>query len=95
MDNSTYLTILLPTIFFLTSFFNLTILSYLLFKINKNSTERAFGLNTKEFELLQRQYLFLQVRTEVESKRLEAIEKIISAMVVSSYSGGDDGGVMH
>ena len=44
---------------------------------------------------IQRQYLFLQVKTEVESKRLDAIEKIISAIVMASHTGEGPGGIMH
>ena len=77
------------------SFFNLTILVYLFTKTSKSATQQILNLNSKEFELLQRQYLFLQTRTDIEARRVEAIEKIISAMVVSSYPGNDDGGMMH
>tara|TARA_Y100000034_G_scaffold131916_1_gene193684 strand:- start:616 stop:903 length:288 start_codon:yes stop_codon:yes gene_type:complete len=95
MDNALYLTVVLPLIFLFTSFLNLTMLIYLISKFKNNSIEKQFNMNSKEFELIQRQYLFLQVRTEVETKRLDAIEKIISAIVIASHSGDSSGGVMH
>ena len=95
MDNTIYLTVVLPLVFLFTSFLNLTMLVYLISKLKKNSTESQLNMNSKEFELIQRQYLFLQVRTEVESKRLDAIEKVISAIVMASHSGDGSGGVMH
>jgi hypothetical protein len=79
----------------LASFLNLTVLVYLILKLNKGASDRIHGLNSKEFELLQRQYLFLQAKNDVESKRIEVIEKIISSMVVSAYPNDDGGGIMH
>jgi hypothetical protein len=95
MDNTLYLTVVLPLIFLFTSFLNLTMLIYLISKFKNNSIESQFNLTSKEFELLQRQYIFLQIKTEVESKRLDAIEKIISAIVISGYSNEGSGGIMH
>ena len=80
---------------FVTSVINLTILVHLIRREKSDILEKNVDLNTKEFDLTQRQNMFLQAKTEVNSKRLETIEKVMSALIVSGTAGDDPGGFTH
>ena len=80
MDNTIYLTVVLPLIFLFTSFLNLTMLIYLISKFKKNSIESQFSMNTKEFELIQRQYLFLQVKIPLPIGICDSTLKLVRAL---------------
>ena len=78
------------------SIVNIAILLHLLSKKKDAIADKVSNLNTKEFELLQRQYIFLQAKADINFKRLDAVEKVLSALIVSNQfddSGGN--GIIH
>jgi hypothetical protein len=74
------------------SFLNLFIAFFFLFKIRTNAVDHKLSLSSSEFDLLQKQYLFLQTQSEIETKRLDTVEKVLSVMLsTTSQRGGDNG----
>ena len=80
---------------FFTSILNLTILLYLIRRSKDNLIEKNIKLNTKEFDLLQRQFIFIQARSDMNMKRVDTLEKVLSALIVSGSPGDDPGGFTH
>ena len=71
---------------------------YNILKKNKDLTiGRNMLLSSKEFELLQKQILFIQTRQDFDSKRTESIERVLSIVLASggASNSGNDGGVLH
>jgi len=74
------------------SFLNLFIAFFFLFKMKTNSIDHKLSLSSSEFDLLQKQYLFLQTKSETDMRRLDTIEKVLSVMLsTTSQRGGDNG----
>ena len=84
MDSITLLACALLFFSSITSVINIGILLHLLSRGRTNTAEKNLDLNSKEFNLMQRQYVFLQANHDVNLKRLDVIEKVLSVLVVSN-----------
>ena len=80
---------------FFTSVVNLSLLFYLIRSGKDNFVEKNLKLNTKEFDLIQRQFILLQARSDMNTKRVDTIEKVLSALIVSGSPSDDPGGFTH
>jgi hypothetical protein len=77
------------------SILNIGLLFHLISKRKEGMIERNLDLNTKEFDLLQRQYIFLQAKTDINLKRLDAVEKILSVLIVTKQFDDGSDGILH
>ena len=84
-------------IFLVSSILNCIFLYNILKKNKDLNIERNMFLTSKEFELLQKQILFIQTRQDFDCKRVEAIERVLSIVLATGSVGssGNDGGVLH
>jgi len=80
---------------FLATIINLSLLAYLVRKAKSNVLNERVNLNSKEFDLIQRQYIFLQAKTDMSTKRLDTLEKVLSALIVSANPGDSSDGFTH
>jgi hypothetical protein len=83
------------TISFATSIFNISILIYFLNRARGSLIEKNIDLNTKEFDLIQRQYILLQAKTDMNTKRIDSIEKVLSVLIASGAIGDGGDGMSH
>ena len=96
MDSITLLGWILLLFSSTASVVNIAILLHLLSKKKDAIADKVSNLSAKEFELLQRQYIFLQAKSDINLKRLDAHEKVLSALIISNQfddTGGN--GIMH
>jgi hypothetical protein len=94
---STTLAVFIGIVFLLSSILNCIFLYNILKKNKDLNIERSMLLTSKEFELLQKQILFIQTRQDFDCKRIEAIERVLSIVLATGSVGssGNDGGVLH
>lgn len=96
MDNITFLGWAFLFLSSTTSVINIGILLHLLSRGRMNIAEKNLNLNSKEFDLMQRQYVFLQAKSDINLKRLDTVEKVLSALIISNQfddTGGN--GILH
>lgn len=94
MDNTDLILIMFAVISVLLSASSLIVIGLIARSLNRQSTERGLLLDSKEFALLQQQYSFLLIKVCSEHERLNAIEKFVSAIIMSGNISDDDE-VMH
>tara|TARA_Y100000034_G_scaffold128559_1_gene183416 strand:+ start:6530 stop:6817 length:288 start_codon:yes stop_codon:yes gene_type:complete len=94
---NTTLAVFIGIVFVLSSILNCIFLYNILKKNKDLNIERSMLLTSKEFELLQKQILFIQTRQDFDCKRIEAIERVLSIVLATGSVGssGNDGGVLH
>jgi|7_EtaG_2_1085326.scaffolds.fasta_scaffold00324_26 hypothetical protein len=94
---NTTLAIFIGIVFALSSILNCIFLYNILKKNKDLNIERSMLLTSKEFELLQKQILFIQTRQDFDCKRIESIERVLSIVLATGSVGssGNDGGVLH
>ena len=95
MDNIDLILILFMVISVLLSASSLIVIGLIVRSLNKGSAERGLLLDSKEFALLQQQYSFLLIKICNEHERLNAIEKFVSALIMSGNISDDDDEIMH
>jgi hypothetical protein len=95
MDNITIFSWVFLFLSFVLSVFNISILFIFINRIKESFIEKSLNINAQEFDLIQRQLLLLQAKTDMNTKRVDSIEKILSVMIASGgYSDGGDG-ILH
>jgi hypothetical protein len=79
---------------FISSLLSLTNLGLLLLiykSLKSKLIEKNLEMNIQEINLMQRRHIFLQTQVDLDSKRIESIEKVLSAIIISNGQQGPDG----
>ena len=95
MDNITLLGWMLLFLSSIISVLNVGILLHLLSRGRMNIADKNLNLNSKEIDLLHRQYIYLEAKSDANLKRIDVIEKVLSAIVISNQFDDGSSGVLH
>ena len=80
---------------FLTSISNLIIMVYVVSKLKNDLVDRHIQLAKEQNIFLSKQQVALGAAVQVNSERVEAVERLLSALIIGPGGPGSDDGILH